>query len=113
MMIVISSFLMFAGAIFILIGAIGVLRLPDLLTRMHAVTKAGTFGTSLLLLGAIVHFMQWRVSIELGLTILFIILTAPLASQSLARAAFLHQINFLKSTHVDKKTQQYFFSGSR
>lgn len=79
--------LMVVGAAFLLIAAIGVVRLADPLQRMHSATKAGTLGIALLLLG--VRLSGW---VETGstvlLTILFLLVTLPIGAQLLGRAAY-------------------------
>ena len=46
------------GSLFILLAAVGILRLPDLLTRMHATTKAAALGVMLIMLAAALHFAE-------------------------------------------------------
>lgn len=76
-----------AGATFVLVAALGVVRLPDVLCRMHAATKAGAFGAALLLLAAVLHFQQLGVLVKAALTIAFFYFVAPIASHLLGRAA--------------------------
>ncbi|KTD71202.1 monovalent cation/H(+) antiporter subunit G [Legionella tucsonensis] len=95
------------GSLFILIAAIGMLRMPDLLMRMHAATKAGTLGTGLILIGVVFHFQKWSVTIEAFLTILFIFITAPIASHLLARAAYFRGIKLAKITITDELKGYY------
>lgn len=77
-----------AGVAFIIVAAVGVARLPDVFQRMHAATKAGGIGASLVLLGALVAPGEARPLTAL-LTILFMLLTLSVASQLLARAAYM------------------------
>ena len=86
------SFLMLAGAIFALTAAIGILRLPDLYTRMHAASKAGTVGAGLIFLAMGVHSGEIPTFIRALAGILFFMLTAPISAHLLARAA--HQIGY-------------------
>lgn len=79
--------LMTAGVIFLIIAAIGVLRLPDAFQRMHSSTKAGSLGTSLVVIGALITVPDIDPVIAI-LTILFTLLTLPVASQLLGRAAY-------------------------
>lgn len=82
---VIVSALLCLGTLFILIASLGIVRMPDLYTRMHAATKAGTVGVaSLLLAVAIVIPNATVISRTLG-TMLFIFLTAPVATHLLAK----------------------------
>jgi multicomponent Na+:H+ antiporter subunit G len=103
---VISAILILVGSIFIFIATVGMLRMPDLLMRMHAATKAGTLGASLILVGAIFRFHQTNVIIEALLTIIFIFITIPIASHLLARAAYLQGIRLTKTTVVDEFKKQ-------
>ena len=80
--------LMSVGVLFIAIAGLGVARLPDVFQRMHAATKAGGIGTSLVLLGVLVAGGIAR-PLTAVLTILFMLLTMSVASQLLARAAYL------------------------
>ena len=77
-----------AGGMIIIIAAIGILRLPDALSRQHAVTKAGTVAVMLVAVGTmmIIREVQWTWRLLVILLLLF--LTLPLASHALARAAY-------------------------
>ena len=83
---VLIGLLLLAGAAFVLIAAIGVVRLPDLLTRMHASTKAGTLGALLVLAGLAVHVATGPVISKAIATALFLLLTAPIAAHMIGRA---------------------------
>lgn len=74
------------GAFFMLLAGLGMVRLPDLLLRLQAASKAATFGAGGLLLAAAVE--QWNVSVVARalLTFLFIFAVTPLAAQLIARA---------------------------
>ncbi len=74
------------GAFFILVSAIGLLRFPDLYTRMHATTKATSFGLLLMILATAIYFNTGMVWLKAVLVIIFIYLTAPLASHSIAQS---------------------------
>jgi len=102
MSILINIICMLIGSLFILVAAIGIVRMPDLLMRMHAATKAGTLGAGLILIGVIFHFQKWNVTIEALLTILFIFITAPIASHLLARAAYFRGIKLANITITDE-----------
>lgn len=107
MLIWIEVLCMLFGSVFILIAAIGILRMPDLLMRMHAATKAGTLGAGLVLLSVVLHFHNWKVTAEAFLTILFIYITAPIASHLLARAAYFYGIHLSKITVIDELKKHY------
>lgn len=74
------------GAFFILVSAIGLVRFPDIYARMHAVTKATSFGLLLLLIGTAIFFNSGAVWVKAILVAVFIYLTAPLASHSIAQS---------------------------
>jgi multicomponent Na+:H+ antiporter subunit G len=83
-----ATVLLAAGVAFITIAGLGVARLPDVFQRMHAATKAGGVGTSLVALGVLVAGGVVE-PISGILTILFMLLTLSVASQLLARAAYM------------------------
>lgn len=75
-----------AGA-FCLVAAIGVLRFPDALTRMHASSKVGAFAGSLALIAAAAHFGEPGAVARALLAVVFLLLTAPIGAHLLGRAA--------------------------
>ncbi len=75
----------FLGTISFLISAVGLTRMPDIYTRMHVGTKATTMGTLLVILGTICIEPSW--ALKLILLAVFILLTNPLSSSVIARAA--------------------------
>ncbi|MQB43745.1 monovalent cation/H(+) antiporter subunit G [Rhizobium sp. ICMP 5592] len=83
----IVAFLLVAGALFALAAAIGIVRLPDLYSRMHAASKAGTVGSGLLLLAVGIHSQDLSILARALAGFLFFVLTAPIAAHLLARAA--------------------------
>ena len=85
---VIGALLLVIGVAFIVIAGVGVARLPDTFQRMHAATKAGGIGTSLVMLGLLVAGGVAR-PLTGVLTILFMLLTLSVSSQLLARAAYM------------------------
>jgi len=74
------------GVLLVLVAAIGLVRLPDAFQRMHAATKAGTLGTTLIVGGALV--LGDVTPVTGALTILFLLLTLPTGAQLLGRAAY-------------------------
>ena len=75
------------GAGFLLIGAIGVMRLPDFYTRLHAVSIGDTMGTGLILAGLMLQGGLSLVTVKLILMFYFMIFTGPTATHALAEAA--------------------------
>ncbi len=76
------------GVIFMLISALGILRLPDVFTRMHAAGKAATLGVSCLLLAAGIFFDNAAQFWEMVALIALFFVTAPIATTTMARAAY-------------------------
>ena len=85
---IVAALLLAAGVAFIMVAGVGIARLPDVLQRMHAATKAGGIGTSLVVLGVLVAGDVVRPTTGV-LTILFMLLSLSVASQLLARAAYM------------------------
>ena len=90
---VVAAVAIVAGGIFGLLAAVGVLRLPDLYTRMHAASKAGVVGSGLILLGVALASGESAIILRAILGILFLTLTTPISAHLLARAA-------IKAGHV-------------
>lgn len=84
---IVAASLLAGGVAFITIASLGVARLPDVLQRMHAATKAGGIGASLVMLGVLVAGAARPLTGVL--TIAFMLMTLSVASQLLARAAYL------------------------
>lgn len=83
-----SAVLIAAGCFFVLVAAVGVVRLPDFYSRMHPAGKSDTLGQSMILLGLIVHEGFSFVSIKLLLIIVFIFIANPTATHAVAKAAY-------------------------
>ena len=85
----IESVVLLIGAFFVLVGSVGLLRLPDFLSRLHAPTKATTLGLGGLLLASMIHFSAQRGDLSLHelLVVLFLFLSAPVSAFMLAKAA--------------------------
>ncbi|MFA7554283.1 MAG: monovalent cation/H(+) antiporter subunit G [Spongiibacteraceae bacterium] len=77
------------GGIFILIGGIGVLRLPEFYTRMHAASLTDSMGTILILVGIMLQSGASLATIKLIAILVFMLLTGPTATYALANAALL------------------------
>lgn len=76
------------GAGLMFVAALGIVRMPDLFTRMQATTKAATLGVVLLLAGAGLHFGELAVTTRVVAAAVFIMLTAPVAAHLLGRASY-------------------------
>ncbi|UJQ95760.1 monovalent cation/H(+) antiporter subunit G [Mariluticola halotolerans] len=85
----VAAILMICGSVFSLLAAVGILRLPDLYTRMHAASKAGTMGAGLLFAAIAVVALDGSVLLRAIAGFAFLLLTAPVSAHLLARAAYL------------------------
>ena len=103
----IAAVVMLSGALFVLISALGALRMPDLFMRMHAATKAGTLGAGLILLAALLLFSATAVTTKAVLIFLFLLLTAPVAAHVLGRAAYYDGVPLWDRTEVDALAGKY------
>ncbi len=82
------TFLM-AGSVFLLMGGLGLIRLPDFYTRIHAAGITDTMGAWLVLIGLMFSAGWTLISVKLLMLLFFLAVTSPLASHALAKAAFL------------------------
>jgi len=82
-----SWLLILGGSAFLLTGAIGMIRLPDMFSRMHGAGIIDTMGTALLVLGMMLQAGLTIVSIKLFMILLFLMFTSPTTTHALARAA--------------------------
>jgi multicomponent Na+:H+ antiporter subunit G len=93
---IVSGALIFIGCLFVLSGSIGLIRMPDLYTRIHAASVTDTGGATFIILGLLLQdifvFEDVMVAIKLLLVLLFICFTAPTASHALAKMALLEHI---------------------
>ena len=86
---ILSILVISSGVFFLLVGSIGLIRLPDFFSRSHATGKADTLGILLVLLGFIIYEGFTLNSAKMLLIIVFVALTNPTAIHALARAAYL------------------------
>lgn len=101
-MTILTVALLVIGALFTLIAAIGVVRLPDLFTRMQASTKSATLGVACMMLATLTHFADLSVGSRAVLVIGALFLTAPVAGHVIARAAHLRGVALWDGTRFDE-----------
>ncbi len=92
--------LLILGAVFILIGAIGLVKLPDFYTRLHAPTKASTLGIgSILIASMLLHLVNDRGGNIQELVIsMFLFITAPVSAYMMAKAAIHREVPTVEKT---------------
>lgn len=101
------SILLLMGAAFMVLASVGVLRLPDLPTRMHATTKAGALGAMLTMAGVAFHFGDSTVVARAVAIVVFIFLTAPIAAHVIGRAGYFTGIKLWEGTVKDELRERY------
>ncbi len=77
-----------AGLFFVLAGTLGVLRLPDFYTRLHAAGMTDTLGAELILIGLIIQAGLTQMSLKLLIVAFFLFITSPTATHAVAHAAY-------------------------
>ncbi len=83
----VSSVFILVGSLSIIVGLLGVYRMPDFFTRLHAASIIDTLGAMLILFGLIMHHGISIVSVKLFLILVFILITTPTAAHALAKSA--------------------------
>jgi len=82
-----SFVLLLGGVFFAVVGGLGVIRMPDFFTRLHAAGLTDTLGSILVISGLMLQGGWSLISVKLFLILLFLLITSPTASHALARAA--------------------------
>ncbi|MBB4004993.1 monovalent cation/H(+) antiporter subunit G [Aurantimonas endophytica] len=88
LVLILAGLLVLAGSAFAAVAALGILRLPDVYTRMHSASKAGAVGAGMLLLALALTADSTPTALRALAAVVFILLTAPLAAHLLAKAAY-------------------------
>lgn len=87
-LITVSTWICLAGgAFFAVTGGVGVMRLPDVFTRLHASGMTDTMGAGLILAGLMLHAGLTLVTVKLVFILLFLWMTSPISTHAVARAA--------------------------
>lgn len=101
-------FFISVGVLFIVVTAIGLIRLPDLYTRTHAASKSATLGVMSILLGVFFHFwlIEDHMNARILLGILFIFITGPVGGHIMSRSSYIAGVKPWKGTvHDDLKEE--------
>ncbi len=108
----VSAAFLITGAVFVLAGAIGVIRLPDFYTRLHAAGVTDTLGAELIVIGLIIQFGFSQASAKLALIGLFLFMTSPTATHAIANAAYRSGLKpLLQRFHPDGQPSESGSSG--
>lgn len=101
-MTVVVSLFALVGAGFIFIAGLGALRMPDMMLRMHATTKAGALGVGLISIGVGLHFGEASYVVRAIAILVFVLLTAPVAAHAIGRAGYFTGVPFWEKTLKDE-----------
>lgn len=104
---IVVGIIVFFGTMFVLLAAIGLIRMPDTYLRISVTTKAATLGIGLLLLGAVVHFSDLSITTKVLAIIFFIFLTAPVSGHLIGRTAYFSGVRLWKNSVVDDLDGKY------
>ncbi|MBD0415927.1 monovalent cation/H(+) antiporter subunit G [Oryzicola mucosus] len=102
-----AGLLLLAGSAFILTATLGLVRLPDLYTRMHAASKAGTVGSCVMLIALVFVPGADGVAGRVAAGVLFFLLTAPVSAHLLAKAAYISGTRLSSSSVADHLKTTY------
>jgi multicomponent Na+:H+ antiporter subunit G len=100
-------FLLVLGVALMLLAGVGVVRMPDLYTRLQASTKAASLGAGSILVGLALQADEASVAVRALLGVLFIFLTVPVSGHMIARAAYLTGPSLWEETHIDELEGRY------
>jgi multicomponent Na+:H+ antiporter subunit G len=99
----VTSIAWLAGSAFALLAALGLVRMPDVFTRMQASTKASTLGLACLLIGAAVQMGDFASFIRIASIGAFVLLTTPVAAHVIARASYFADLPLWRGTVLDER----------
>src|SRR5690625_4301917 len=103
-----TSIFILLGVFFTLLGAIGVIRLKDVYSRMHAAGKSSTLGLVFLMLAAVIYFIPVGIfNIKILLSIIFVFMTAPLSALVVNRTAYKIGVPLEKNSVRDDLKEMY------
>ena len=97
---IIIVLLIVSGLFFFFVGVVGLIRMPDVFTRMHATTKCDTMGAGLVFLGLIIWQGFTLVSFSILLILVFVWITNPTAAHAIAKSAY-HRMNKVEDGDED------------
>jgi len=94
-----------AGSLFLIVGGVGILRLPDFYSRIHPAGITDTMGAWLVLVGLMFASDSWFVTVKLVMLLLFLAVTSPLSGHALAKAAFLRGLKPLLGRELAQEAE--------
>ena len=100
----ISALLLLSGSAFCLIGALGLFRMPNFITRVHAASLIDSLGAILIIIGVALQAGLTLVTIKLALILIFLLLTGPTAIHALVNAALHEDRNYITNEDLSSNT---------
>ncbi|AGP35946.1 sodium:proton antiporter [Sorangium cellulosum] len=104
---IVEGALLVVGCIFMLLAAVGILRMPDLFTRLQVTSKASVFGMTCIISASALHFADPAVTARAIVIIAFVVLTMPVATHLLARAGYTTNTPLSPETVVNELAGHY------
>lgn len=102
-----AALFIIGGSFFMLVASLGVFRMPDLLTRMHATTKSGVLGAGLIMCGVMLFFIDSGVTLKALAVMAFTTLTSPIAAHAIGRAGYFIGVPLWEKTVKDELHGRY------
>ncbi len=106
-LLILSFILLVFGAVFVFVGGIGMLRMPDIFLRMSATTKTATLGVGAMLLGTALFFGELGAISRAFAIFVFILATTPVAAHMIGRAAYSDGVPLWDGTVIDELRDKY------
>ena len=106
-MILIAQLLILLGLIFFIAAAIGLIRLPDTYSRIHATSNCDTLGFGLITFGVIIYAGFNVATIKLLIILTFLWLTSPTSASAISKAAVESGVGFIEGSFLQQGTERY------
>lgn len=97
-----SAVVIIIGVLFVVIAAIGLVRLPDFYIRVSAITKAATVGVACIMIGVAIYSNEIGVALKALTICIFLLITSPIAAHIIGRAAYEDGVPLWKKTKIDE-----------
>jgi multicomponent Na+:H+ antiporter subunit G len=104
---VVAAVLLLIGASFLLLAGVGLLRMPDVFSRMQAATKASTLGVACIMVAVAVHFNDLGITMRALAASVFFLLTAPVTAHLVGRASYFLGVPLWEGTVLDELRGHY------
>jgi multicomponent Na+:H+ antiporter subunit G len=95
------------GSLSVLLAAVGILRMPDVFTRLQATSKAATLGAFLVMGAAVFFFGSLSVGVKSVFVVVFLAITAPIGAHAIGRAAYVAGVRMADSDTIDEMEGRY------